>query len=88
MKTTHIIAGAALVVVGWLWFQSRAPKQLSPQQRIATGGTGSAHSIRSNAGVRLVAIAGGVGAGAGRPLDTSERIKTTGSATPPRGRKR
>lgn len=84
MKTTHLIAGAALVVVGWIWLQSRKPKQLTPQQKIASGG----HSIRANAGVRLVAIAGGVGAGAGRPLDSSTKVHVGTSINPRTTRKK
>jgi hypothetical protein len=91
-QTTIMIAGGAVAAGGlayYYWRRARAAKHQAVVDTVRS--RGKDQTLRSTDGMKLVPIAGGSGAGAGRPLDTSTRIHVVGKvafyeSTDPRGR--
>jgi uncharacterized iron-regulated membrane protein len=76
-RSTIMIAGAGALVVGGVGYVMWRRRQEAKHQVIVdtVKSRGKDKTMLSTDGKKLVAIAGGVGAGAGRPIDTSTRVR-------------
>lgn len=82
MNGTTIMIAAAAGLGGYLWWKAQKGKAAAAARRlIHVGGTGSAYSLPSTGGHRLVAQAGGIGAGINAPTETKAVVSTTRSPT-------
>jgi hypothetical protein len=86
-STIYIGGAAAAAALAFLWWRSRTLKEPTPAEIIRSG-PGGPVALKPTAGIKAVAIAGGTGAGAGKPLDTKTAVKPRRVTTVKVNRKR